>query len=326
MSGRAWAIKLGSGGRCVPFCEQHSIVGIGWKDVSSIAVESGSRDDLLAALHRVPEYKGFETKFGQWVGSLNRFGFECSEGDFVLYYDPKHKHVQITRILSAALYRDFDLDGVDADGDKADIWHYRKVEVACPPVPIVDFYGSLRGKLLGPRGTFWQLHDQFQLVEQIASGIAPGLQIARDAEIQDAKKKLEDLITARTEVLNASDWELLAADYFRAQGATIDEDEIGGNQSVIDFEAVFDHGDIPESVWRVQVKRYDKRPVDAKALEHFSDRAGAANLCFVSVFGFTEAARKFADETNMLLLQAESFTTFILRGNLRDSLQSKLLI
>jgi hypothetical protein len=46
MSGRAWAIKLGSGGRCVAFCEQHRIVGVGWPGVDLKVVTHGSRHAL----------------------------------------------------------------------------------------------------------------------------------------------------------------------------------------------------------------------------------------------------------------------------------------
>lgn len=327
MAGRVWAVKLGSGGRCIPFCEKHSIVGIGWRAVPSSVVSSGSRDELFSALEHITYYVGLESKFGQWVGSLHRFGAECSKDDFVLYYDPRKKHVQIKRIISdSSFYRDFDLKAEDTDGDEVDIWHCRTVETVCAPIPIVDFHGSLKGKLLGPRGTFWQLHEQFELVKQIADGIAHGLAFARDSEIQDAKRNLEKLVTARTEALNEHDWELMAADYFRSQGASVDEHSIGGNQSVIDFEAVFDHGEIPESVWRVQVKRYQDRPVDWQEIKKYADRAGTAELCFVSVFGFTEAARKFGEDNSILLMQAESFSTFILTGNIRESLRLKLVL
>jgi hypothetical protein len=42
MAGRAWAIKLGSGGRVIPFCESHAIIGIGWQttDLAVVARES----------------------------------------------------------------------------------------------------------------------------------------------------------------------------------------------------------------------------------------------------------------------------------------------
>jgi predicted Mrr-cat superfamily restriction endonuclease len=326
MAGKAWAIKLGSGGRCIPFCEKHGIVGVGWKRVAPVAVVSGSRAMLIRQLESISDYKGDEEKFGRWAGSLNRFGSECSEGDLVLYYDPSNKHVRICEAIGKPNYRDFDLAAKDTYNEEVDIWHCRKVRQTCEAIPIVDFYGAIKGKLLGPRGTFWQLHDLFELIQQIGLGIKPGLLMAKDSEIQEAKSKLEELITKRTETLNEHDWEILAADYFRAQGAAVDMNAIGGNQSVIDFEAIFDHGDVPESAWRVQVKRYQNRPVDRQDIKNFADRAGSTNLCFVSVFGFTDEARKFADDEDIFLRQAEDFSSFILSGKLAESLKLKLMI
>ncbi|MGD0796140.1 MAG: restriction endonuclease [Acidobacteriaceae bacterium] len=326
MTNRAWAIKLGSGGRCVPFCEKHGIVGIGWKDVPASAVTSGSRSELLKRLQNVKGYGGLEARFGQWVGSLNRFGSECQQGDFILYYDPAQKHVRICEVSTSSKYRDFDTSATDTADEEVDVWHFRKVRFACEPIPILDLYGSLKGKLLGPQGTFWQLHEQFELIKQITMGISPGISLAKDSDISRARATLEELIKARTEALNDRDWELLAADYFRAQGAVVDEKKIGGNRSVIDFEAVFQHGEIPPSIWRVQVKRYQNRRVDQDEIRNHADHAGDAHFCFVSVFGFTDEARKYADSAGVRLMQAEDFSSFILGGKLRETLTLKLML
>jgi hypothetical protein len=106
----------------------------------------------------------------------------------------------------------------------------------------------------------------------------------------------------------------------------VDERSIGKNRSVIDFEAVFEHGDIPESVWRVQVKRYQGKQVGWNEVSQFADHAGDADLCFVSVFGFDEEATEKADSAGILLLQAQHFSDFILKGSLRESLSIKLSI
>jgi hypothetical protein len=58
----------------------------------------------------------------------------------------------ICRVLSAPQYRNFDRHAKDTTGDDVDIWHYRKIEFATEPIPILDLYGAIKGKLLGPRG------------------------------------------------------------------------------------------------------------------------------------------------------------------------------
>ena len=123
MAGRAWAIKLGSGGRCVPFCEEHRIVGIGWKNVDPKVLFSGTREEIYANLSTIAEYKNLEGSFGQWTGSLFRFGQACTVGDYVLYYDPGQKRVQVCRVLSAPEYRKFDLAARDTTGADVDNWH-----------------------------------------------------------------------------------------------------------------------------------------------------------------------------------------------------------
>jgi predicted Mrr-cat superfamily restriction endonuclease len=122
---RAWAIKLGSGGRCVPFCEEHSVIGIGWKNVDPNVIATGSREAIYKNLSEQPEYLGSENSFGQWTGSLYRFSQACSEGDYVLYYDPAQKRVQVCRVISPPSFRTFDLDAKDLLDEEVDVWNYR---------------------------------------------------------------------------------------------------------------------------------------------------------------------------------------------------------
>lgn len=326
MAERAWAIKLGSGGRCVPFCEEHRIVGIGWKNVDPRVVVNGTREEIYKNLTDRPEYKNNESSFGQWTGSLYRFGQACAERDYVLYYDPGQKRVQICRVLSAPQYRNFDRQAKDTTGDDVDIWHYRKIEFATEPIPILDLYGAIKGKLLGPRGTFWELRDEFSTIDQLTKGLLPHVLIASDPEIRETFARLRYLVVNRAEALNERDWEYVVADYFKAQGAQIDESAVGGSRGTIDVEAVFTHGEIPESVWRVQVKRLQNREVDWAAIEADLQYVGEAQFCYVSVFGFTDEARRLAEERSVLLLQAEDFTSFLLSGKLRESVARKLLL
>lgn len=326
MDGRAWAIKLGSGGRCVPFCEEHGIIGVGWKTVDPKVVVNGTREEIYKNLTSEPGYKEYKSSFGQWTGSLYRFGQACAERDYVLYYDPGQKRVQICRVLSAPRYRTFDLEAKDTAGDDVDIWHYRKVELATEPIPILDLYGAIKGKLLGPRGTFWELRDEFSTIDQLTKGLLPHVLIASDPEIRETFARLRSLVVNRAEALNERDWEHLVADYFKAQGAQVDESAVGGTRGTIDVEAVFTHGEIPESVWRVQVKRLQNRQVDWAAVEADLQYVGEAQFCYVSVFGFTDRARRTAEEKGVLLLQAEDFTSFLLSGKLRESVARKLLL
>jgi predicted Mrr-cat superfamily restriction endonuclease len=325
MEGRVWGMKLGSGGRCIRFCEKHKIVGVGWKDVSSSMVSRGSRDKLWQHLREV--YKDTPDK---WIststGSLNKLGQQCKEGDYVLYYDPEKKAVQICRVTSSCLYREFDVEAKDTIGEEVDIWHYRRVEYPIEPIPIVDFYGALKGRVMGPRIAFWELADTFHIVDQIAKGKSPNLTSAADPEIKAALESLTRLMVHRLAALNESDWEHLVADYLKAQGAHVDERKIGGIQPVVDIEARFNHGELGENIWRVQVKRLEGQKIDWNTIEHDFRLAGDAEFCFVSVFGFTDEARRRADDEGILLLEAGDFTRFLLTDKLRDSVSRKLLL
>ena len=219
MTKKAWAIKLGSGGRCVPFCERHQIIGIGWKDVDTEISKSASWSDFLRHMaeigYRDPRQRGSAT------GQLSRFARDCEVGHYVLYYDPPRKHVVLTRVISDAFRRDFDLD------DQTDIWQCRRVEYVGAPIPVVDFYGALKGRLLGPRMSFWELRD-FDLVDQVANGVAPHVTAATDMALKESYRVLKALLVKRMEVLDFREWELLVADYFRAQGAQVTE-RVGGS-------------------------------------------------------------------------------------------------
>lgn len=51
-----WAIKLGSGGRCVPFCEKHKIIGVGWRGLDERVVATRDRDAMKK--HLAQHYPG----------------------------------------------------------------------------------------------------------------------------------------------------------------------------------------------------------------------------------------------------------------------------
>jgi predicted Mrr-cat superfamily restriction endonuclease len=103
--GRAWGIKLGSGGRCVPFCERHAIVGVGWKGVDPNVLQSATRDQLMTHVTKQCTFYSTPKQRGNATGQLWRFGRECAAGDYVLYYDPPNKHVRICRVVSGAEMR-----------------------------------------------------------------------------------------------------------------------------------------------------------------------------------------------------------------------------
>jgi len=318
---RAWGIKLGSGGRCVPFCEQHQIVGVGWRNIDPVVLRTATREGLTEHVTlRCPNYTSARER-GNAVGQLWRFGRECAIGDYILYYDPPRKQVRICRVTSDAQARDFDLDQAATD-----IWHLRRVEYPIPPIPILDFYGVLKGRLLGPRSSFWEIRP-FAVVDRLAKGAAPNMIAASDPELAAAYQRVRELVVKRAEALNDKDWEWLVADYFKAQGAHVDERRVGGTGAVIDVEARFSRGELGEEVWRVQVKRYQDRQIDWPAIETDFEHAGEdAQFCFVSVYGFTAEARARAEAEDIRLMEAGDFTRFLLSGKVRDRLRQKLAL
>jgi len=177
---------------------------------------------------------------------------------------------------------------------------------------------------MGPRITFWELADSFETVNQIASGYSPNLLSATDPEINETFQSLRELLVKRLAALNETDWEYLVADYLKAQGAHVDEPNIGGNRAIIDVEARFDLGELGESIWRIQVKRLEGQKVDWPDVEYYYHHAGDAHFGFVSVFGFTDNARLRADEEGIRLLEAADFARFLLSGKLRNSVARKL--
>lgn len=263
-------------------------------------------------------YGGERRKIGGAVGNLFRFARECNEGDIILYYDPPQKHVRVGRITSEPRFRDFDL------ADQIDIWHYRTVDLAPKPIPILDFYGGLKGSLLGPRMSFWDLGDDQGIAAQLFRGESPGMALAPDPRLTQAYDALRDLLLKRAEALTAEDWEWLVVDYFKAQGAHVDERKVGKSQPIIDAEARFDHGELGAELWRIQVKRLKKQKVDWAAIEADYKHVGEARFCYVSVFGFTEEAIRAADNENIRLLEAGDFARFLLSGKLRPRLREVL--
>ncbi len=316
---RAWAIKLGSAGRCVPFCERHGIVGVGWRHVDAEVLASADHGELWEHVRdQCAWYGGDRRKIGVATGQLFRFARECREGDYIVYYDPPRKHVRIGRVASPIQFRDFELEPPDSE---IDIWHFRRVELAPEPIPVLDFYGGLKGKLLGPRLSFWELHD----AEAVAMLFHEGrVERVSDPELQQSYEALRDLLVLRSQSLTAEDWEWLVVDYLKAQGAYVDERKVGGSRAVIDVEASFDHGELGEELWRIQVKRYEGRQVGWEEVEADFRHAGEASFCYVSAFGFTDEARERADAEGVRLLEAGDFARFLLSAKMRPRLREKL--
>lgn len=311
---RVWAIKLGSNGRCVPFCEKHGIVGVGWKKVDPAVLLANDQGALRQHLRTLYAYDA--RALGSAFGQLWRFAHECRVGDYVFYYDPPRRLVQVARVTS-----DLERRGSEGDVD-IDIWLCRRVELGVTPFKIVDFYGGLKGRVLGPRMSFWELRGAADVAAQLfTEGV---VRRGEDAELTAAYESLSRLVLRRMECLDASDWEWLVTDYFIAQGAHVDERQVGGSQATIDLEARFDHGELGEEVWRVQVKRLST-VVDERAVKHFVEHVGDCDRrAFVSARGFTDAARLRADEDDVTLMEAQDFTRFLLSGKIRPRLREKL--
>jgi len=290
---------------------------MGWQDIESSIAAHASFDELWKEMREVYSDRPDGT-ISMWTGQLYRFAQVCSSGDYVLYYDPPRKTVRVCRVTSEPFYRDFETD------IELDVWHCRQVEYPVEPILILDFYGPLKGKLLGPRLGFWELRDCFETIDALAQGKRPHVIAAPDAEIQTAYAHLRDLVTRRLEALDATDWESLVVDYLQAQGAHVNESEIGGSRPIIDVEARFDHGELGEEIWRVQVKRYQDQKVDWPQIESDLKLVGEPRFCYVSAFGFTPEAREKADAKDVLLLEGGDFALFVLGGKVRDSLKSKL--
>lgn len=311
---RVWAIKLGSGGRCVPFCERHKIVGVGWAGVDMDILAARDRNALRR--HVARWYPNDNRALGSAVGQIWRFAHECKVGDYVVYYDPPRKRVQVGRFTSEIKKRTFELD------DPTDVWLYREVELAKEPIPIVDFFGGLRGRLLGPKMSIWEIRDARAVVARLFQGEPPD--VVADPELLRAYDELKKLVAKRAEALTAQDWEWVVVDYFIAQGARVDERLVGGSRPVIDLEARFDHGELGEELWRVQVKHLH-RPVDWPTIHAVHENAGACDrFAFVSVAGFTDDARVQADDEEIVLLEGTDFTRFLLSGKLRHRLRERL--
>ena len=287
---RVWAIKLGTGGNFVDFCEKHQIVGIGWVGVTT-------------------------------TPQILQFVEECAIGDYVIYCDPPRKQVRICRVISEAKYRDFDLIGSEAS---IDIWHYRKVEYPTPPIGVLDFHAGFKGRILDPRMFFWELIGAYSRIDQIAKSRTPQIAAAADSEIIQTYVTLRELVVARAEALNEELWQSLVVDYLRAQAAWVEEKEPAGDYPLMRVEARFNHGELGEETWRVRILRSKGHKVDWPEIEPELNLSGSARLCFVSVFGFTEKARQMAQARQVRLMQASDFTSFLVAGKLRESIRQEL--
>ena len=73
---RAWGIKLGSGGRCIQFCEKHAIVSIGGEMVDAQILRGGTTESLRSHITNVWRFYKTARKRGVAAGQLTRFAGE----------------------------------------------------------------------------------------------------------------------------------------------------------------------------------------------------------------------------------------------------------
>lgn len=320
-----WGIKLGSGGRCVPFCEKHGIVGLGWQ-LQANQLQTLKTFDLIWKHIKSASIYETDRKVSIAAGQISRFVLDCKVNDFIVYYEPNNKSIRICKVLSDALNREADFDS----DTEIDIWMYRKVEYLGKRIGINDFDGTIKGSVLGPRMSFWRISSDSARIEAIASGRNPAELDAPDPELVSAIETLKDLLVKRMSVLDSTDWEELTADYFRYLGAHVDEKRVGRNTPVIDVEATFNYGNLGTHKWRTQVKRLQNIKVTSQDLKDYVLKNGSDNeneeLAYVSVYGFSDDAYLYADEESLMLLEAKDFVGFIMSGKLRVSLKRKLAL
>lgn len=315
MGRRAWAIKLGSGGRCIPFCEQRQVVGLGWHMVDHGVLTSATQDDLWGHIRERCTWYGSSAAVSMARGQLWRFARECAVGDVVVYYDPTSKSAVFGRVTTPVVGRRSEDDG----DPEVDIWFTRDVEIV-RTIPILNLHGTVKGRLLGPRMSFWALRPA-DLVHRLADG---GSETECDEQVEKAFRDLVDVVVQRSMALNDRDWEFVVAEYFRAQGAHV-PGRVGGSQAVIDVEAQFPRGAIGVETWRLQVKRLTDQPVDWPMIVHDFERSGDCDrFGYVSVFGFTEEARQGADQEGIKLFEPRDFAMFLLSDRVGEHLRQRL--
>jgi hypothetical protein len=162
----------------------------------------------------------------------------------------------------------------------------------------------------------------------------PAYCYAPDNKIVEAYSALKSMIIERLKNFNEQDWEVLSKDFFHSQGAhippTLSGNRTGGSTAVIEFKAIFESTFMMPDVWYVQVRQYRNKQIDRIEIEDcyykiFAEGQFAeGQLCFVSVYGFTEEARVFADKEGILTLEASDFVMLILSGKVSDTLKEKL--
>ncbi len=311
---QAWAIKLGSGGRCIPFCAERGVVGLGWRMVDLEVLRTGSFDSLRDHVRERCGWYGSDGAISLARGQLWRFTRDCQVGEIIVYYDPKRKDAVFCRVDSEVERRSAD------DGDPViDIWFVRRVSIL-RRIPILNLRGTVKGRLLGPRLSFWRLNPA-PLVRQLAER---GSSIQRNSEIEGAYAALVELVVEQVRRLNDKHWEALVAEYFRAQGAQI-RGRVGGSQAVIDVEAHFPRGALGPETWRVQVKRLTERAVSAeRILQDYENCGDCDRFGYVSAFGFTDEARQRADEANIALWEPRDFAIFLLSDRVGEILRDQL--
>lgn len=334
MLGRTWAIRLGSMGELVPFCERHGLVGLGWPNVRPGVALAADRAALLRYVESHHDSGASEAQRRSIVGQIHRFCVEAAIGDEVVYFDPARAHVVVATIESDVFARSFGRPEV------AGVWYWRRVARRAAPLPIGALSASMQRRLRVPYITFWNLRSFDLLARAGGSSASRGARRAPaartgaprggpapDPEIEDAYQRLEALLVRRMAWLQDQDIEALAVDWVRARRGDVDERATARGRQLIELEATIplDHGS--RRTLNLLLKRYRGRPVNWPTIGRARVKAArGSTCCFVAMGGFTSEAQARAREEGVALLEARDFVPLLLSGQIRDSLRARLQI
>lgn len=334
MLGRTWAIKLGSRGELVPFCERRALVGLGWPNLRPDLALAGDRAALLRYVESRCDSGASAAQRRSIVGQIQRFCIEAVMGDDVVYFDPARAQVVVATIESDVFVQDFGRPEV------AHVWHWRRVVRRRAPLPIEELSASMQRRLRVPYISFWNLRSSDLVARAGGSTVAAGVgrapaarsgasrvTTAPDPEIKEAYQRLEVLLVRRMAWLQDGDIEALAVDWVRARRGDVDERATSRGRQLIEIEATLPDDDGRRRTLQLLLKRYRGRPVNWPTIGRA--RAGAPRgsaCCFVALGGFTPEATARAREEGVALLEARDLVPLLLSGQIRDSLRQRLQI
>lgn len=301
MKENMWMVRAGEGAEYFEEFKQKEYVSIGWNEIGPLdGVDNKGKIKQL--LREKYEYKTGKIRIS--ASQLYRFAFEIEIGDYILTYDPNGRTYLLGKIEGEYEYRK----------DVMDYFHVRKVKWTDKVNR--DNLSTSTKNTLGAISTLFKIpRESVEEILAVSKGAKKGEggeeeEQELDELKEDTKNRAKEFVKDKILELNWEEMEDLVAGILRAMGYKTRMTTKGPDRGR-DIIASPDGLGFEKPVIIVEVKHRQNQKMGRKDISSLSGISKNKHGLFVSIGGFTQDAKYFADSEDIKLINLDNLVDII---------------